>query len=94
MTDNPYVSAEMRAIHDYERSKTAEPAGRKDLVQAIAVAIEPKFRGMGGGAIPSQIAYEVARTAVAAICPIIARVQDEAWQRGYSGRAAENPFID
>lgn len=41
------------------------------LIVMIAKAIEPKFRGLGRGDTPRQIAYEVAVSAVAATAPLL-----------------------
>lgn len=55
---------------------------KEDWRQAIARAIEPKFRGLGRGDTPRAIAYEVAMAAFEAIEPLIEAVEARAWESG------------
>jgi hypothetical protein len=40
---------------------------RDDMIEDVAVALEPKLRGFGSGDMPMQIARELARTAIEAM---------------------------
>jgi hypothetical protein len=89
----------------YDNWKTTNPADEflgpepeeeeeMDMVERVAIALEPKCRGFGGGNMPIMVAREFARAAIAAMREPTEEMVKAQWSEPTCGAEGWRAMID